>query len=47
MPAALNGREEVEPEINQRSSVMTARRKTRYVVRSGRMRVPLGRRGRI
>lgn len=28
---------EVEPEMNHRSSPMTARRKTRLVVRSGRM----------
>ena len=39
MPASLRGREEVEPEINQRSSAITARRKTRLVVRRGRMGV--------
>lgn len=37
MPAAERGREEVLPEMNQRSSAMTARRKTRLVVRRGRM----------
>jgi len=37
MPASLRGFEDVEPEMNQRSSAMTARRKTRFVVRSGRM----------
>lgn len=35
MPASERGRDEVEPEMNQRSSAMTARRKTRLVVRSG------------
>lgn len=40
MPASVRGREEVEPEMNQRSSAMTARRKTRFVVRRGRMGVP-------
>jgi hypothetical protein len=35
MPAAVGGRKEVEPEINQRSSAITARRKTRLVVRRG------------
>ena len=35
MPASASGREEVEPAINQRSSAMTARRKTLLVVRSG------------
>ncbi len=39
MPEAERGREEVEPEMNQRSSAMTARRKTRLVVRKGRMGV--------
>jgi hypothetical protein len=39
MPASDNGREEVLPEINQRSSAMTARKKTRLVVRSGRIGV--------
>lgn len=42
MPAAARGREEVEPEMNQRSSPITARRKTRFVVRRGRMGVPEG-----
>ena len=36
MPASDRGRDEVEPAMNQRSSAMTARRKTRLVVRSGR-----------
>lgn len=40
MPAAERGREEVEPDMNQRSSARTARRKTRFVVRSGRIGVP-------
>jgi len=31
----------VQPETNQRSSAMTARRKTRFVVRRGRRRVPV------
>jgi len=35
MPAAERGREEVLPEMNQRSSAITARRKTRFVVRRG------------
>lgn len=42
MPAAARGREDVEPEMNQRSSAMTARWKTRFVVRRGRMGVPVG-----
>ena len=42
MPASERGREEVLPEMNQRSSAMTARRKTRFVVRSGRMGEPVG-----
>ena len=37
MPAAERGVEVVLPEMNQRSSVVTARRKTRLVVRRGRM----------
>lgn len=37
MPAAERGSEEVLPEMNQRSSAITARRKTRLVVRRGRM----------
>lgn len=41
-PAEDRGREEVEPEMNQRSSARTARRKTRLVVRRGRMGVPVG-----
>ncbi len=36
---AVSGAEEVEPEMNQRSSARTARRKTRLVVRRGRRRV--------
>lgn len=40
MPAAVRGRDEVDPETNQRSSAMTARRKTRLVVRRGKMGVP-------
>lgn len=35
MPADERGLELVHPEMNQRSSVVTARRKTRLVVRSG------------
>jgi hypothetical protein len=42
IPAAERGREDVEPEMNQRSSARTARRKTRFVVRRGRMGVPVG-----
>ena len=42
MPASERGREEVLPEMNQRSSARTARRKTRFVVRRGRMGVPVG-----
>jgi hypothetical protein len=42
IPASERGREEVEPEMNQRSSAITARRKTRLVVRRGRMGVPSG-----
>ena len=37
MPAALSGREDVLPAMNHRSSAITARRKTRFVVRRGRM----------
>ena len=37
MPASEREREEVEPAMNQSSSAMTARRKTRLVVRSGRI----------
>jgi hypothetical protein len=40
MPASESGREDVLPEMNQRSSAMTARRKTRFVVRRGRIGVP-------
>lgn len=36
------GREEVEPEMNQRSSRIMARVKTRFVVRRGRRGVPVG-----
>ena len=39
MPASERGREEVLPLTNQSSSAMTARRKTRFVVRRGRMGV--------
>jgi hypothetical protein len=42
MPALERGSDEVEPLINQRSSARTARRKTRLVVRRGRMGEPLG-----
>lgn len=42
IPAAERGREEVEPDMNQRSSVRTARRNTRFVVRRGRIGVPVG-----
>ena len=35
MPASDSGLEEVVPATNQRSSVVTARRKTRFVVSSG------------
>lgn len=42
IPAAERGREEVEPDMNQRSSVKTARRNTRFVVRRGRIGVPVG-----
>jgi hypothetical protein len=45
MPASERGRDEVEPEMNQRSSAITARRKTRLVVSRGRIGVggpPLG-----
>lgn len=42
MPAAVNGRDEVEPEINHKSSAMTARRKTRFVVRRGKIKAPSG-----
>lgn len=42
MPALDRGRDEVEPLMNQRSSARTARRKTRLVVRRGRMGEPLG-----
>jgi hypothetical protein len=41
MPAAVRGRDDVDPEINQRSSAITARRKTRFVVRRGSMGVPV------
>lgn len=37
IPASERGLEVVQPEMNQRSSVVTARRKTRFVVRRGRM----------
>lgn len=37
MPACESGTEDVLPEMNQRSSATTARKKTRFVVRSGRM----------
>lgn len=42
MPAAARGNDEVEPEMNQRSSAITARRKTRLVVRRGRIGTPDG-----
>lgn len=37
MPAADRGVEDVEPAMNQRSSAITARAKTLFVVRRGRM----------
>ena len=37
MPASESGVEDVLPEMNHRSSAVTARRKTRFVVRSGRI----------
>ena len=40
MPALERATEDVLPEMNQRSSATTARRKTRFVVRRGRMGVP-------
>jgi len=40
MPASERGREEVFPEMNQSNSATTARRKTRFVVRRGRIGVP-------
>jgi hypothetical protein len=40
-PASLSGREEVSPLMNQSSSAMMARRKTRLVVRRGRMSFPV------
>lgn len=39
MPASERGRLDVEPAMNQRSSAMTARMKTRLVVRRGKMGV--------
>jgi len=39
IPASLRAREDVEPEMNQRSSAMMARVKTRLVVRRGRIGV--------
>lgn len=39
MPAADRGREDVEPDMNQSNSAITARRKTRLVVRRGRIGV--------
>ena len=39
MPWSWRVLAEVLPLMNQRSSAMTARRKTRFVVRSGRMRL--------
>lgn len=38
MPASESGIEDVAPEMNHKSSAITARRKTRLVVRSGRIR---------
>lgn len=35
MPASDRGREDVEPEMNQSNSAITARRKTLLVVKSG------------
>ena len=42
MPAAASGSEDAEPEMNHRSSPITARRKTRLVVSRGRIGVPVG-----
>ena len=39
MPAAERGADDVLLDMNQRSSAMTARRKTRLVVRRGRIEV--------
>jgi hypothetical protein len=39
-PASLRASDEVLASMNQRSSAMTARVKTRFVVRRGRMGVP-------
>jgi len=39
MPCVARGRDVVEPATNQRSSATTARRKTRFVVRRGRINV--------
>jgi len=39
MPWVARGRDVVEPTTNQRSSATTARRKTRFVVRRGRISV--------
>jgi hypothetical protein len=41
-PASESGREDVAPDTNHSSSAMTALRKTRFVVRRGRMGVPVG-----
>lgn len=40
MPASERGMDDVLPEMNQSSSATTARRKTRLVVRRGRIGVP-------
>src|SRR5436190_7746506 len=42
-PASLSDRDDVLPRINQSSSAMTARWKTRLVVRRGRTRRPFSR----
>jgi hypothetical protein len=41
-PACDRGREDVSPAMNQRSSRIMARVKTRFVVRRGRIGVPEG-----
>jgi len=40
-PTAESARDDVFPSMNQRSSATTARKKTRFVVRRGRIGVPL------
>jgi hypothetical protein len=40
IPASERGFDDVHPETNQSSSVVTARRNTRFVVRRGRIGTP-------